>query len=163
MTKTKRLNERQSETLVGWLMAGPAVVLLLSFLIIPFLMAFALAFTNQRLISPNPTEFVGGRNFAQLLSLRTLTLDPVVDPSTGALKLDKDGNPSYPRIRDFTRKNPQYPELDGLQELKTFSLGGNRQLVLLAGDAVFVRSLFNTLYFVILSCRFKAGWPCCWR
>jgi len=34
-------------------------LLIFTFMILPFLMAFGFAFTNQRLISPNPTEFVG--------------------------------------------------------------------------------------------------------
>ena len=44
----------------GWAMAGPAIVLVLTFLVAPFLMAFWLSFTNARLISPNAPEFIGG-------------------------------------------------------------------------------------------------------
>ena len=156
MTVTSKLSDRQHETLVGWLMAAPAVILLLAFLIVPFLMAFGLAFTNQRLISPNPTEFVGGRNFAQLLTVRPLTLDPVIDPATGKPVLDKDGQLTYPRVRDFTRKNPKYPEFDGLQELTTLNWGNSR-MVILAGDALFVKSLLNTLFFVVLVVPIQGG------
>lgn len=53
-------------------MAAPAAVLLVLFLIIPVLLAFALSFTNARLISPNPPRFVGLDNF-----LRAFTQDPV--------------------------------------------------------------------------------------
>ena len=137
-------------------MAGPAVILLLSFLIIPFLMAFALAFTNQRLISPNPTEFVGSRNFARLLTMRTLQLDPVLNAATGKPVLDKAGNLTYPRVREFTRNNPKYPELDGLQELRTFDSATGRT-VLLAGDVVFVKSLLNTLFFVVFVVPIQGG------
>ena len=144
-----RFNARQQENLVGWLMIGPALVLLLSFLIIPFLMAFGLSFTNQRLISPNPTEFVGNRNYARLLTLRTLTLDPVVDATTGQPVLDEEGNPTYPAVRALTRNNPDYPQFDGLQEWRSFNWGAKR-LVLLAGDAIFIKSLLNVLYFVII-------------
>ena len=110
------MNSKRQEQLMGWLMASPAILLLLAFLIIPFFMAFGFSFTNQRLISPNPTEFVGLRNFNRLLTVRTLTVEPIVDEDTGELILDEDGNRTYPRLRNFTRNNPDYPELDGLQE-----------------------------------------------
>ena len=84
----RRLKDRQQEVRAGWLMASPAIVLLTCFLIIPFFLAFVLAFTNQRLISPNPTEYVGTRNFARLLTVRTLTLDPIVDEASGEPVLD---------------------------------------------------------------------------
>lgn len=150
-----RFNARQQETLVGWLMVGPALVLLLAFLVIPFLMAFGLAFTNQRLISPNPTEFVGGRNFTRLLTVRLLTLDPVVD-ANGQPVLDETGAPTYPAVRSFTRNNPDFPQYDGLQEWRSF-VWGNQRLVLLAGDAVFMKSLGNILYFVIFVVPIQGG------
>ncbi len=56
------------ETYSAWLLAAPALILLSLFLIIPFLMSVGLAFTDQRLISPLPTEFVGLRNFIRLFS-----------------------------------------------------------------------------------------------
>ncbi|MYI42100.1 MAG: sugar ABC transporter permease, partial [Chloroflexi bacterium] len=56
------------EAIVGWLMAFPALLVLTIFLVIPFLMAFVMSFTNQRLVSPNPTEWVGMRNFERLLT-----------------------------------------------------------------------------------------------
>lgn len=150
-----RFNARQQETLVGWLMVGPALVLLLAFLVIPFLMAFGLAFTNQRLISPNPTEFVGGRNFTRLLTVRLLTLDPVVD-ANGQPVVDESGALTYPAVRAFTRNNPDFPQYDGLQEWRSFAWG-NQRLVLLAGDAVFMKSLGNILYFVIFVVPIQGG------
>ncbi|MDX1520815.1 MAG: sugar ABC transporter permease [Anaerolineae bacterium] len=137
-------------------MAGPALILMLGFLIIPFILAFFFAFTNQRLISPNPTEYVGLRNFSRLLTVRTLTLDPVLDDTTGQPVLDEEGNFTYPRLRDFTRNNPEYPQYDGLQEWTSFSLG-QRRLFLLAGDAVFMRSLINTFYFTLVIVPVQGG------
>ena len=88
----RRFTDRQQEGLVGWLMVSPALILILAFLIVPILMAFYLAFTNQRLITPNPTEWVGTRNFARLLRFNTLSLDPIVDEATGELVLDEEGS-----------------------------------------------------------------------
>lgn len=152
----RRLKGRQLEARAGWLMAGPAIVLLLAFLIIPFFLAFILAFTNQRLISPNPTEYVGFRNFARLLTLRTLTLDPIVDEASGELVLDEEGNLTYPRVRTFTRKNPEYPQYNRLQEWKSWNWGQTRW-VLLAGDTVFMRSLINTFAFALVVVPIQGG------
>ena len=47
-------------------MVAPAVVLLVLFIVVPVVLAFVLAFTNARLISPRPATFVGLHNFATL-------------------------------------------------------------------------------------------------
>jgi multiple sugar transport system permease protein len=59
---------RRNEMIVAWLFSSPAIILLLVFLAIPFLMAIYLSFTDQRLIpNPNlPTQVVGLRNFIRL-------------------------------------------------------------------------------------------------
>ena len=151
---------QRNDAVVGWLLALPALLILTVFLVIPFLMAFVISFTNQRLISPNPAEWVGLRNFERLLTIRAFTLEPERDDS-GAFVYD-DGELSYPRLRAFTRNNPDYPELDGLREFTSWQSGDNRT-VILAGDVVFLRALINTLIFAALSRRCKAAWRCCWR
>src|SRR5918996_6632658 len=90
-----------SSNRAGWAMAAPAFGLILLFIIVPFALAFGLSFTNQRLFSPNPTQWVGTANFQQLLGVSTLTLEPERDTS-GAIELDDDGQPTYPRLRGFT-------------------------------------------------------------
>ncbi len=57
---------RTHETLIGAAMASPAVILLIVFFLVPVLLAFGLAFTNARLISPRPARFVGVENFITL-------------------------------------------------------------------------------------------------
>ena len=61
---------QRSETLIAWLFSSPALLFLLVFLVIPFIMAIGLAFTDQRLIpNPNlPTQMIGFRNFVRLVS-----------------------------------------------------------------------------------------------
>lgn len=49
-------------------MVSPAVILLAVFLVVPVVLAFTLAFTNARLISPRPAEFIGIENFANLFT-----------------------------------------------------------------------------------------------
>ena len=136
-------------------MSSPAVVLLLGFLIIPFILAFFYAFTNQRLISPNPTEYVGLANFKQLLTVNVLFLDPIVDQA-GQPVLDEKGNYTYPGERQYTRNNPNYPQYNGLQKWSAWNIGMTRW-VLLAGDVVFMRSLLNTFYFALVIVPGQAG------
>ncbi len=52
---------RRQEQLWAWALASPAMILGTIFIIIPFLMAFGLSFTSQRLISPPnlPTRVLG--------------------------------------------------------------------------------------------------------
>jgi multiple sugar transport system permease protein len=62
------LSYRSIEVTFAWLFSAPALILLFIFLFVPFLMAFGLAFTDQRLV-PNPnlsTQFVGLRNFVRM-------------------------------------------------------------------------------------------------
>ncbi|CUX36753.1 hypothetical protein [Agrobacterium deltaense] len=126
------------DSFTGWFMAAPAMVLIGLFLITPFLLGLGFSFTNQRLTSPNPTEFVGVENYTRLLGIGVLKLEPERE-ADGSLKQDADGATSYPRIRTFTRNNPDYPHLDGMREYKSFSWGEN-QIVILARDVVFFDS-----------------------
>ena len=147
---------QRHEAIIGWLMAAPALIILLVFLVIPFFMAFATSFTNQRLVSPNPTEFVGLQNYNNLLTVRLFTLEPSVDEATGEVLRDDDGNLEYPRLREFTRNNENYPELDGLRELTSWQSGDNRT-VILASDVVFIRALINTTIFAIVIAPLQGG------
>jgi multiple sugar transport system permease protein len=146
----------RSDRRLAWVMAGPAILLLFTFLAVPFLLAFVLSFTNQRLLSPNPTEFVGTQNFARLLTVQLLTLEPEIDPATGQLERDAAGNLVYPAVRSYTRKNPAHPELNGLQEYMEVRVGDSR-LVVLVGDAVFLRSLVNTIVFTMVIVPVQGG------
>ncbi|MCB0182598.1 MAG: sugar ABC transporter permease, partial [Anaerolineae bacterium] len=74
-TPTRLLSSNRA----GWAMAAPAVGLILLFIIVPFFFAFGLSLTNQRLISPNPTEYVGLQNYRDLLDFGVLTLEPLRD------------------------------------------------------------------------------------
>lgn len=68
--KPVEISARQrSEAIMAWVFSAPALILLTIFLIVPFLMAFGLAFTDQRLVpNPNlPTRLVALRNFIRLV------------------------------------------------------------------------------------------------
>jgi multiple sugar transport system permease protein len=65
---TRKPPGRGHETLMGSLMVGPAVLLLIVFFFVPVGLCFALAFTNARLISPEPARIIGFENFSRLFS-----------------------------------------------------------------------------------------------
>ncbi|WP_432432576.1 carbohydrate ABC transporter permease [Cryobacterium breve] len=64
--RPRTISQRREER-SGFAMLAPAVLLLLLFIAVPAVLAFGLAFTNARLISPYPASFVGLDNFTRLL------------------------------------------------------------------------------------------------
>lgn len=133
--------------LAGWLMAGPAFFLICLFLILPFFMAIWFSFTDQRLISPNEPEFVGTRNYERLFSLSVLTLEATKDESGQVVT--KDGEPVFPRLRTYTRDKDTYPQYFRKREWFSIDRGDDRRTFVLASDIVFLKSVKNTLTFVL--------------
>jgi hypothetical protein len=66
-TGSTRRVRRRGEAMTGAAMVAPAVLLLI-FFSIPVGLCFALAFTNARLISPEPAKIIGFENFTRLFS-----------------------------------------------------------------------------------------------
>lgn len=138
----------------GWGFALPGFGLLVVFIILPFFLAIWFSLTNQRLFSPNPTEFIGLENYKRLLSVSMITLEPERDDS-GAVVTDDDGEIVYPRLRSFTR-NPDYPHLRGMREWFSWQSGETRKVVL-ARDVVFMKALVNTFTFVLFVAPIQGG------
>jgi multiple sugar transport system permease protein len=65
---TRKRAGRGREGVMGALMVSPAVLLLIVFFFVPVGLCFALAFTNARLISPEPAKVIGFENFTRLFS-----------------------------------------------------------------------------------------------
>lgn len=148
-----------SSNRAGWLFALPGFGLIVLFIVVPFFFAFWLSLTNQRLISPNPTEFVGLKNYSDLLSIAVLEIEPERN-ADGTLVLDEDGNPEYPRVRNFTRNNPDYPQYAGMREWFRWHSGDTAKVVV-ASDVVFWKSLRNTVLFVLIVAPVQAGLALC--
>ena len=55
-----------SEQTIAWLFMAPALLGLAVFILMPFILAIVLSFTNVRLGSPLPVEWVGWREYARL-------------------------------------------------------------------------------------------------
>ena len=134
-------------------------MLIFCFVIMPFVFAIAFSFTNQRLVSPNPTEFTGLDNYSQLLGMGVLHLDPVKDDA-GKVTLDASGQPTYPEVRKFTRNNPDYPNLTGMREWFSFGWGEGKTFVL-ARDVVFLKAIVNTFIFVVAVAPMQGGLALC--
>jgi multiple sugar transport system permease protein len=127
--------------------AGPGILLLTAFILLPLLLAAGATFTNHRLVSPEPTRFIGLDNYARLLSLRTL----VVEPNGGAGAGNEAG-----RFPAWRQTRAARPELAGYRPALQVELGGKRY-VLAARDPLFYRSLINTFLFALLVLPLQCG------
>lgn len=63
-----RGQSQTQQAVAGWLMALPALTGLTLFVALPFGIALAISFTNMRLGSPLPVEFVGLEQYRQILT-----------------------------------------------------------------------------------------------
>jgi len=142
--------------LAGWSMAGPAAALMALFIIAPFFLAFGFSFTNQRLVSPNPTQWVGMDNFKSLLGVGIIALSPLKDDATGEVKKDDKGAPQYPATRSYTRNNPGHPYYSGMRDWFSLDLAGTRY-AFVAADPLFMKALFNTCLFVLVVAPVQGG------
>lgn len=149
----RRVHRQESRT--AWLMSAPALAALLLFVVLPFVLAIVFSFTNQRLLSPNPTEFVGLRNYDRLLSV---TVVPIQAEKTeaGQPVLDAQGQPQYPRLRSVVRGNPAYVGYEDYREVSALNVDGTRY-TLVAKDPLFWRGLFNIAFFVLLVVPLQCG------
>lgn len=146
LSLSNRETERaRREATSAWLMGAPAFLGLSLFLLLPFIFAIVLSFSDQRLLSPNPTEFVGMENYDRLLAVTAIRLDPLLDDN-GAVQLDEDGNVEYPRARTILRGDEQY---QGFSEWFQIDLFGSHYLVA-AKDPTFYRSLGNNFIFAVI-------------
>ncbi|MGI9598122.1 MAG: carbohydrate ABC transporter permease [Acidimicrobiales bacterium] len=65
--RKRRISRLKSDARFAWLFLAPGAVFLVVFVVIPFAAAIWFSVTNQRLISPLPTRFVGLDNYQEQL------------------------------------------------------------------------------------------------
>lgn len=147
---------RESQAVTGWLMGGAAFLLMLIFLVGPFFGGIYYSFTNQRLIPTGETELVALRNYRRLVGIAILPLEPLVDEETGEFLLDDAGNLTYPRSREFTRDEENYPQYADLTEWFAVNTAGTRYIIL-AADPIFMRSLVNNFFFALVVIPLQTG------
>ncbi|RWN68165.1 MAG: sugar ABC transporter permease [Mesorhizobium sp.] len=138
----------------GWTFALPGFALIFTFIVLPFFFAIGLSLTNQRLLSPNPTQFVGLENYRQLLGFAVVTLEPERDEA-GEVVRDEAGEIQYPRLRAITRSD-DYPQYRGMREWFRWQSGENVKVVI-ARDVVFMKALVNTFLFVLVVAPVQGG------
>jgi multiple sugar transport system permease protein len=138
----------------GWGFALPAFGLIAAFIILPFFFAFYFSLTNQRLISPNPTEFVGLANYRSLLGMAVVTLEPERDDAGNVVR-DDAGAIAYPRVRSITRGD-EFPQYRGMSEWFRWQSGESVKVVIVR-DVVFMKALVNTLMFVAFVAPIQGG------
>lgn len=146
----RRLHRQESRT--AWLMSVPALIGLALFVVLPFVLAIVFSFTDQRLLSPNPSEFVGLRNYDRLLAVTVVPIEAERDAAGQPLR-EADGSPQFPRLRSLARKNPAY---EGYREVASIDAGGTRY-TLAAKDPLFWRGLGNIVLFVLLVVPLQCG------
>ncbi|TIM23350.1 MAG: sugar ABC transporter permease [Mesorhizobium sp.] len=131
----------------GWTFALPGFALIFTFIVLPFFFAIGLSLTNQRLLSPNPTQFVGLENYQQLLGLAVVTLEPERNDA-GEMIRNEAGEIQYPRLRAITRSD-DYPQYRGMREWFRWQ-SGEKIMIVIASDVVFMKALVNTFLFVLV-------------
>ena len=129
----------------------PAILLFLSFVVLPMLLAAGATLTNHRLMSPEPTRYIGLENYRRLLALKPAIIEPVRDAAGTPLR-DEDGV-RFPTWRQVRKERPQ---LDGYRVAFSVDVGESR-LVLAATDPLFYRSLINTFLFALLVLPLQCG------
>ena len=131
--------------------ASPALLLFVLFVVLPMLLAAGATFTNHRLMSPEPTRYVGLDNYQRLLSLKLAVIEPLHDAAGKTLR-DDDGV-RFPTWRQVRKERPA---LEGYRVAFSIDVGQSR-LVMAATDPLFYRSLINTLLFALLVLPLQCG------
>ncbi|HYK86541.1 MAG TPA: sugar ABC transporter permease [Ktedonobacteraceae bacterium] len=147
---------RGSQLVSALILGGPAFLLLLVFLIGPFFMGVAYSFTDERLISPVPAQYIGAKNYSQLLQVSILTLDPLVDSTTNQLRHDAHGKLLYPPLRTYIQNEQKYPRYFQLEQWFSLDLCNHRYVVL-AHDPTFLHSIFNNIFFALVVIPLQTG------
>ncbi|MES3020207.1 MAG: sugar ABC transporter permease [Pseudomonadota bacterium] len=131
--------------------AGPALLLFATFILLPLLIAAGATLTNHRLVSPEPTQFVGLDNYTRLLALKLVVVEPLRDGAGAALR-DEAGL----RFPTWRQSRVSQPALAGYREAFHLRFGESK-LVVAATDPLFYRSLLNTFLFALLVLPLQCG------
>jgi multiple sugar transport system permease protein len=131
--------------------AGPALLLFGVFIALPLVLALGATLTNHRLVSPEPTRYVGLENYERLLALQVVDVGPLRD-AAGAVLRDEEGV-RFPTWRQVRRARPGLADYRPAWQFEV----GARRFVLAATDPLFYRSLINTFLFALLVLPLQCG------
>jgi trehalose/maltose transport system permease protein len=143
--KKKQTELANREERLAYLLLVPTFIILFTIALYPLATVFYNSMTNRVFASAQPVEFVGFENYARLLSITVRELPPVIDEATGQVTVDENGQTVYERPLAVLPRQPR-----AYRELGQFGLFGNRY-VIGATDRNFVRSIWDTLVFTVVS------------
>jgi ABC-type maltose transport system permease subunit len=133
---------KQEQRLAYWLLA-PTFLILLAIAIYPLFSVFYNSFTNNVFASSAPTEFVGLRNYQQLLSMTIQVVPPRLDESGQPVTDPETGATVYESAVSVLPRDPvRY------RQVTQFNLFGT-QFVLGATDPDFIRAVWDTIVFAV--------------
>jgi multiple sugar transport system permease protein len=150
-----KMKPGQDSPLAVALFASPAVALFLLFVALPLLLAAGATLTNHRLMSPEPTRYVGLDNYRRLLALDVALVAPLRDARGAALR-DEEGV-RYPTWRQVRTLHPALGTYREAFHLDLPAALGGARVVLAASDPLFYRSLINTFLFALLVLPLQSG------
>ena len=160
MLQGRRGNERVSALIMG----GPALILLVIFMIVPFARGIQLSLTNQR-FDGSEASFVGLRNYDQLLGVSLVALPPIPAetaesrPSVGWYA-NADGTYDFRwrtrGVDDLDAIGPGLESVRDFQIARIISLGGTHY-ALMAKDPTFWQALGNNLFFALIVVPVQSG------
>lgn len=140
MERKKKKSLRSHQQLSAWLMGLPGLTILITFVLLPLILGSFWSLTNQRLISPVPSRFIGLSNYQDLLSVKVIPLEEEI--AQRGLADDPDDDP----LRVILRSDPAFA---GYREWFRIE-SANTTKVVVASDVIFMKSLVNTLIFVLV-------------
>ncbi len=136
----------RQEQRLAYVLLAPTFLILLAIAIYPLLSVFYYSFTNETFASATPTESVGLSNYQNLLSMTIRTVPPKIDETTGQPQVDPDtGETKYQSAVAVLPREPLR-----FKQLTQFNLFGT-QYVLGASDPDFIRSIWDTILFAVVT------------
>ena len=133
---------RGEQRLAYWLLV-PTLVILLAIAFYPLGSVFYSSLTDDTFASAAEPEFIGLRNYSDLLSFTVVELDPEVDDSGSPVVDEATGEPEFQSPVEALPREPRR-----YREVFTFGLFGN-QYVLGATDPDFVLAIADTMIFTV--------------
>ncbi|HZD11339.1 MAG TPA: sugar ABC transporter permease [Candidatus Binatia bacterium] len=133
------------EERLAYLLLIPTLIILFVIAFYPLGSVFYNSLTNRQFAGTQETQFVGLRNYSNLLSLTVVNLEPKVDDNGQIVRDPDTGEIDYPPAVTVLPREPKR-----YRELAQFSLFGNRY-VIGASDAEFVRAIYDTVAFTVVT------------
>ncbi len=136
----------KGEERLAYLLLAPTFIILIAIGFYPLFSVFYNSFTDRRLASGQPVEWVGLENYVNLLSMTITELPQEIDAETGQPAIDPEtGEPEYVLALEVLPREPRR-----YRELSQFNWFGVRY-VIGATDPDFVLAFVDTVRFTFFA------------